>query len=37
VPPLGARIIIRGSIRYDEEHHWYVVDPVEQWIQSDGA
>jgi hypothetical protein len=32
LPPLGAHIILRGSLRYDEEHRWYVVDPVEQWI-----
>ena len=36
LPPVGARIIIRGSLRYDEEHRWYVVDPVEQWFQNDG-
>jgi hypothetical protein len=36
LPPVGARIIIRGSLRYDEEHRWYVVDPVEHWFQNDG-
>jgi hypothetical protein len=37
LPPLGARIIMRGSLRYDEEHRWYVVDPVDQWVASHGA
>jgi len=37
LPPVGARIIIRGCLRYDDEHGWYVVDPVEQWLKSDGT
>jgi len=28
---------MRGSLRYDEEHRWYVVDPVEAWLESDGT
>jgi len=31
LPPLGARIILRGRVHYDEQHGWYVVDPLEQW------
>jgi hypothetical protein len=30
---VGVRIVIRGSIRFDEEHGWYAVDPVEEWLQ----
>jgi hypothetical protein len=37
LPPVGARIIIRGSLRYDDEHRWYVVDPVEHWLESNGT
>ena len=31
LPPRGARIILRGRVHYDEEHGWYVVDPLEDW------
>lgn len=31
VPPRGARILISGDLRYDDEHGWYAVDPVEAW------
>ena len=31
LPPIGALIIIRGRLRYDAEHAWYSVDPVEEW------
>jgi hypothetical protein len=31
LPRPGARIVIRGTIRYDEVHGWYAVDPVEEW------
>ena len=31
-PPVGARIVVRGCIRFDEEHEWYSVDPVEEWV-----
>jgi hypothetical protein len=34
LPPVGAWIILRGPIRYDEQHSWYVVDPVEYWVQA---
>jgi hypothetical protein len=36
LPPVGAHIIIRGSLRYDEEHRWYIVDPVEHWHETRG-
>lgn len=31
LPPRGAWIILRGRVRYDDEHGWYVVDPLEEW------
>jgi len=34
LPPVGARILLRGALRYDEAHRWYVIDPVEIWIES---
>jgi len=37
LPPLGARILIRGFLWYDQEHRWYVVDPVEHWIEARGS
>jgi hypothetical protein len=30
-PPVGVRIRMRGAVRFDDEHRWYVVDPVEDW------
>ena len=35
LPPRGARIILRGSVHYDAEHGWYVVDPLELWKDAD--
>jgi hypothetical protein len=34
LPRVGARILLRGALRYDEEHRWYTIDPVEFWIES---
>jgi hypothetical protein len=34
LPPVGARILLRGALHYDEEHRWYAIDPVEIWIES---
>ncbi len=34
LPPVGAHIILRGRLRYDELHGWYVVDPVEECLDS---
>jgi hypothetical protein len=34
LPPVGSRIILRGRLRYDEEHAWYTVDPVEAWREA---
>jgi len=34
LPPLDAWIVVRGTIRYDEQHHWYVVDPVVDWTEA---
>jgi hypothetical protein len=33
LPRVGARILLRGALRYDEEHRWDAVDPVETWIE----
>ena len=33
-PPVGALIVLHGQIRYDEEHDWYVVDPLEEWFDA---
>jgi hypothetical protein len=33
LPRVGARILLRGALRYDEAHGWYAVDPVEIWIE----
>jgi len=34
LPPVGAHIVLRGRLRYDEQHGWYVVDPVEEWLDA---
>jgi hypothetical protein len=34
LPRVGTRIAICGTLRYDEEHRWYAVDPVEIWVQA---
>jgi hypothetical protein len=33
-PRRGARILIRGRIRYNPHHDWYVVDPVDAWDEA---
>jgi len=33
LPRVGAHIVLHGALRYDEEHRWYAVDPVEIWIE----
>jgi len=33
-PGVGRRIAIHGRLRYDEEHRWYTVDPVEAWQEA---
>lgn len=33
LPRVGARIIIRGRLRYDERHEWHTVDPVDSWVE----
>jgi hypothetical protein len=37
LPKKGRRIVIRGRIRYDPDHGWYAVDPVDAWIDAGGA
>jgi hypothetical protein len=36
LPPVGACILLCGAIRYDREHGWYAIDPVEQWVEPHG-
>jgi acyl-coenzyme A thioesterase PaaI-like protein len=31
LPRVGARIIVHGRLRYDDQHGWHTVDPVEVW------
>ena len=33
-PRIGRRIAVHGRLRYDEEHRWYTVDPVEAWQEA---
>jgi hypothetical protein len=37
LPPIGARILIHGRLRYDEQHGWHTVDPVEEWHRAPDA
>jgi hypothetical protein len=37
LPRRGRRILIRGRIRYDPDHGWYAVDPVDAWLDAGGA
>lgn len=34
LPRKGARILLRGRIRYNAVHGWYAVDPVEAWHEA---
>jgi hypothetical protein len=34
LPPRHARISIHGRIRFDPEHQWYTIDPVEEWKET---
>ena len=36
LPPVGARILLRGCLHYDEVHGWYAVDPVVDWRELAG-
>jgi len=31
LPSRGTRILLSGPIRYDADHDWYAVDPVDAW------
>jgi hypothetical protein len=33
LPRIGSLILLRGALRYDEQHGWYAVDPVEAWVE----
>jgi len=33
-PRRGAQILLRGRIRYDPDHDWYTVDPVDAWREA---
>jgi hypothetical protein len=37
LPRIGAWIVVYGPVRYDDEHEWYAVDPVEHWIEAPSA
>jgi hypothetical protein len=37
LPKRGRRILIRGVIRYNSDHGWYAVDPVDEWLDAGGA
>jgi len=30
---VGACILLRGALRYDETHRWYAIDPVDAWVE----
>ncbi len=32
-PRVGTQILLRGFVRYDDEHGWYVIDPVQAWSE----
>ena len=34
LPPVGAWIVLVGSIQYDDKHGWYAIDPVDAWVQA---
>jgi len=34
LPRVGTHVILRGALHYDDEHRWYVVDPVEAWAET---
>ena len=33
LPRVGASIVLRGTVQYDDEHRWYAIDPVEIWFE----
>jgi len=33
LPRVGACILLRGALRYDETHRWYAIDPVDAWVE----
>jgi hypothetical protein len=33
LPRVGACILLRGALRYDDEHRWYAIDPVDAWVE----
>jgi hypothetical protein len=35
LPRRGTRILLRGRIRYNHDHGWYAVDPVDAWTDAD--
>jgi len=36
LPRPGAVIALLGAVRYDDEHAWYAIDPVEEWHLLEG-
>jgi len=37
LPRVGARVLLRGTLHYENEHRWYAVDPVEVWAETPSA
>jgi hypothetical protein len=37
LPRVGSYIQLRGALRYDEQHAWYAIDPVEAWVEPHDA
>ena len=31
LPRRGTRILLRGRLRYNVDHAWYAIDPVDAW------
>lgn len=36
LPRVGTRILIHGRLRYDDQHGWHAVDPVDAWFEMAG-
>jgi hypothetical protein len=36
LPRRGTRILLRGRLRYNVDHAWYAIDPVDAWRDAHG-
>ena len=34
LPSRGTRILLRGRLRYNVDHAWYAIDPVDAWDEA---